>query len=182
MGQPVGRRMQSWRCDPSVLLAPVHQRWTASSWSDDGSMLALSAGVAITSSRQLLSNEGSTDSRAAVVCAEWAALALKADKKRGWLNRQPPFLRVFRQRPTLPLGVPAVPSALEGLTSVFGMGTGVAPPPLPPETKFSHNCIRETEPKSARSGDENRVVKPHGRLVPVSSTHCCAFTPGLSTS
>ena len=92
------------------------------------------------------------------------------------------FFRVFRQRPTLPLGVPAVPSALEGLTSVFGMGTGVAPPPLPPETKFSHNCIRETGPKSARGGDENRVVKPHGRLVPVSSTHCCAFTPGLSTS
>ena len=26
----------------------------------------------------------------------------------------------------------AVPWALEGLTSVFGMGTGVAPPPLPP--------------------------------------------------
>ena len=26
-----------------------------------------------------------------------------------------------------------VPSALEGLTTVFGMGTGVAPPPLPPE-------------------------------------------------
>ncbi len=25
-----------------------------------------------------------------------------------------------------------VPSALEGLTSVFGMGTGVAPPPLRP--------------------------------------------------
>jgi hypothetical protein len=28
----------------------------------------------------------------------------------------------------------AVPSALEGLTSVFGMGTGVAPPALPPGT------------------------------------------------
>jgi hypothetical protein len=28
----------------------------------------------------------------------------------------------------------AVPSTLEGLTSVFGMGTGVSPPPLPPET------------------------------------------------
>ena len=27
-----------------------------------------------------------------------------------------------------------VPSALEGLTAVFGMGTGVAPPPLRPET------------------------------------------------
>lgn len=26
----------------------------------------------------------------------------------------------------------AVPSAQEGLTTVFGMGTGVTPPPLPP--------------------------------------------------
>ncbi|AWV54431.1 hypothetical protein BWR58_10095 [Shigella sonnei] len=25
-------------------------------------------------------------------------------------------------------------------------------------------------------------VKPHGSLVPVSSTHRCAYTPGLSTS
>ena len=31
----------------------------------------------------------------------------------------------------------AVPSALEGLTSVFGMGTGVAPPPLLPESLFT---------------------------------------------
>ena len=30
-----------------------------------------------------------------------------------------------------------VPSALEGLTTVFGMGTGVTPPPLPPENLFS---------------------------------------------
>ena len=29
---------------------------------------------------------------------------------------------------------PQVPSALAGLTSVFGMGTGVSPPPWPPET------------------------------------------------
>jgi hypothetical protein len=28
-----------------------------------------------------------------------------------------------------------VPSALEGLTSVFGMGTGVTPPLSPPKTK-----------------------------------------------
>jgi hypothetical protein len=27
----------------------------------------------------------------------------------------------------------AVPSALEALTTVFGTGTGVTPPPLPPE-------------------------------------------------
>ena len=29
----------------------------------------------------------------------------------------------------------AVPSALEGLTSVFGMGTGVTPPLSPPKTE-----------------------------------------------
>src|SRR5204862_5301988 len=40
----------------------------------------------------------------------------------------------FRQRPTLPHGNRAVPSALEGLTSVFGMGTGGPPPIKPPET------------------------------------------------
>ena len=32
-----------------------------------------------------------------------------------------------------PRGVPQVSSALEGLTSEFGMGSGVAPPPWPPE-------------------------------------------------
>ena len=30
----------------------------------------------------------------------------------------------------------AVPSALEGLTSVFGMGTGVSPPPLSPGNRI----------------------------------------------
>src|SRR6185436_14683973 len=39
----------------------------------------------------------------------------------------------IRRRPTLPHGDHAVPSALEGLTAVFGMGTGVSPPPSPPE-------------------------------------------------
>ena len=32
---------------------------------------------------------------------------------------------------------PRVPSALEGLTSVFGMGTGVSPPLWPPEPILS---------------------------------------------
>jgi hypothetical protein len=36
-----------------------------------------------------------------------------------------------RQRPTLP-GRTQVPSAQEGLTAVFGMGTGVTPPLLLP--------------------------------------------------
>ena len=35
----------------------------------------------------------------------------------------------------------AVPSALEGLTSVFGMGTGVSPPLSPPKRKNSDNFI-----------------------------------------
>ncbi len=44
-----------------------------------------------------------------------------------------------------------VPSALEGLTSVFGMGTGVTPPTLPPETfepsswVSSTACIRRVD-------------------------------------
>ena len=38
---------------------------------------------------------------------------------------------------------PAVPSALESLTSVFGMGTGVASPELPPgKTKPKHEHVR----------------------------------------
>jgi hypothetical protein len=41
-----------------------------------------------------------------------------------------------RRRPTLPAGNQLVPSALEGLTAVFGMGTGGAPPPLPPGNNF----------------------------------------------
>src|SRR5688572_15647024 len=48
------------------------------------------------------------------------------------LDRRAPSRR-SRQRPTLPHGDRAVPSALEGLTAVFGMGTGVSPLPSPPE-------------------------------------------------
>src|SRR5206468_12407998 len=33
----------------------------------------------------------------------------------------------------------AVPSALEGLTSLFGMGRGVTPPPLPPQNDDNRN-------------------------------------------
>src|SRR6266850_5827599 len=44
----------------------------------------------------------------------------------------------------------AVSSALEGLTSVFGMGTGVAPPVRPPGTVFREtgetSTARETRP------------------------------------
>src|SRR5579875_1895485 len=36
---------------------------------------------------------------------------------------------------------PQVPSALAGLTAVFGMGTGVSPPPWPPETCAPHHSM-----------------------------------------
>ena len=63
----------------------------------------------------------------------------------------------------------AVPSALEGLTSVFGMGTGVAPPASPPgiviRTRRSSSAARRVHHERM---NEFNVVKPHGRLVPVS--------------
>ena len=47
--------------------------------------------------------------------------------KRGHLPRNPGGVLLSQ-------GVtPQVPSALAGLTAVFGMGTGVSPPPWPPE-------------------------------------------------
>ena len=40
-----------------------------------------------------------------------------------------------RRRPTLARASPALPSAMEPLTSVFGMGTGMTAPPWPPAKK-----------------------------------------------
>ena len=93
----------------------------------------------------------------------------------------------IRRRPTLPHGDRAVPSALEGLTAVFGMGTGVSPPLSPPETESGSNNrssgqVVVREQASGSSAQAESVVKPHGHLVPVSSTPYGASTPGLSTS
>jgi hypothetical protein len=67
---------------------------------------------------------------------------------------------------------PQVPSALAGLTAVFGMGTGVSPPPWPPETVRSsvvriygpraRNAQPSSVPKRARASSQAL-----GRLVPV---------------
>jgi hypothetical protein len=82
----------------------------------------------------------------------------------------------------------AVPSAQEVLTAVFGMGTGVAPPLMSPGSSFEYlahrplvsSGLRFAEaPKGRRRVHVSRVrretllsvnfmVKPHGRLVPVS--------------
>ncbi len=53
---------------------------------------------------------------------------------------------LFRRRPTLPGGFPQVPSALAGLTSVFGMGTGVTPPLWPPETVLNKALVAVRRP------------------------------------
>jgi hypothetical protein len=95
--------------------------------------------------------------------------------------------RKSRQRPTLPF---PVPSALEGLASVFGMGTGVAPPQKPPgkperrpvrarqnvrasgRPSFTHPklCSRAPSPngRTLRAETESVAIKSNGRLVPVS--------------
>ena len=66
----------------------------------------------------------------------------------------------------------AVPSALEGLTSVFGMGTGVAPPAIATGNRAWPIEYVILECSHAHVADrmmyECNVVKPHGRLVPVS--------------
>ena len=94
------------------------------------------------------------------------------------------------QSPTLAWGDPTLPSALRRFTSEFGMGSGGTTALSPPGkfcllTRLSPVnliCIRlkifSHPPKHLR----RCKVKPHGSLVPVSSTHRCAYTPGLSTS
>ena len=71
----------------------------------------------------------------------------------------------------------AVPSALEGLTAVFGMGTGVPSSLSPPKTMKIE--IRETRPSAIQ---RKNMAKPHDLLVPVSSMRYHTFTSGLSTS
>ena len=86
----------------------------------------------------------------------------------------------------------AVPSAHKGLTSVFGMGTGVSPSlKLPGIWSFLNTRL-------AADGDTYRIpenlehvptgcfalinlmVKPHGLLVLVSSIRHRTYTPSLS--
>lgn len=81
-------------------------------------------------------------------------------------------------------------AALRRFTSEFGMGSGgttaLRPPGkfcfIRPLLRSDLICIRlkifSHPPKQLR----RCKVKPHGSLVPVSSTHRCAYTPGLSTS
>ena len=94
------------------------------------------------------------------------------------------------QFPTLTWGDPTLPSALRRFTSEFGMGSGGTTALVPPG-KFCYQrrnlprrliCIKAENSLKSPKHLRRCKVKPHGSLVPVSSTHRCAYTPGLSTS
>src|SRR5207344_1272532 len=78
----------------------------------------------------------------------------------------------------------AVPSALEGLTSGFGMGPGVPPPPWPPKPGVRYRTILRAQPSSNlenRDSEREQRSQVLGLLVRVSSTRCRASTSRLST-
>src|SRR5205814_5441733 len=72
---------------------------------------------------------------------------------------------------------PQVPSALAGLTSVFGMGTGVTPPLWPPETGCQFEEDLETSiastsefvpsPRPISTGRLNALLRVHLRPINV---------------
>ena len=85
---------------------------------------------------------------------------------------------------------PAVPSARRGLTTVFGMGTGVALAPLPPADQRSTGWEEEEGRACCVCVAVSRCVllsqmglaKPPGRLVRLGSSGCPPCTCRLSTS
>ena len=58
-----------------------------------------------------------------------------------------------------------VPSALVGLTTEFGMGSGVAPPEKPPGKSINKRILQRQTPEGS-----NDKAKPHDQLVQVRST------------
>ena len=85
---------------------------------------------------------------------------------------------VGQRRPALPRTDSAVPSALGGLTSGFGMGPGVPPPPWP-LTNEGHSVFRGPRrgvpwgPHSMQARRHNRPHRPRprrdGRARPISA-------------
>ena len=59
----------------------------------------------------------------------------------------------------------AVPSALEGLTAEFGMGSGVPPPPLPPGKAYARSLAREYEPRYRENARSEQAPKNHGTIA-----------------
>jgi hypothetical protein len=87
---------------------------------------------------------------------------------------------------------PAVPSAQRGLTSEFGMGSGVSPALLPPtvcpgtggevlRATLLLVCACAGASRSVMPVPVSEPVKPHGPLVRLGCMHCCTSTCRLST-
>ena len=66
-----------------------------------------------------------------------------------------------RQRPTLPGHSAQVPSAQEGLTAEFGMGSGVSPPPWPPGIRRRGAARHEARGVRLFSDDDGRIGQPN---------------------
>src|SRR5690606_36727657 len=66
----------------------------------------------------------------------------------------------------------AVPSALRGLTSVFGMGTGVSLAPLPPDMSSGRLAVR-----TALSGSAGRSLSQRGQATPLKGSRATLGRP-----
>jgi hypothetical protein len=79
----------------------------------------------------------------------------------------------------------AVPSGLQGLTSVFGMGTGGTPALQSPKSDDDEKILnidgQQRRLELVFVSTVHFMVKPNGLLVTVSSTYCYAYTSVLST-
>ena len=102
---------------------------------------------------------------------EPAALRLTAECSTAELSRNGLDMNKFSAATYSPGQCP-VPSALEGLTCVFGMETGVSPPLWPPRMYFA-------VPSKLHS--EENFGQALGLLVSVSSKPCDSYTSDLST-
>ncbi len=87
-------------------------------------------------------------------------------------------------------GIGCGPRSMDGGSNRMRGEGGPRPPPArPSRIALVPRLIKRQRPAPGSPGgrvppgepESDGLVKPHDRLVPVSSTHCCASTPGLST-
>src|SRR5207245_4576435 len=74
-----------------------------------------------------------------------------------------------------------VPSALRGLTALFGMGRGVSPSPKPPEKLERPRLSRSFKTAQRHSGYHKKIRQALDPLVPVSCRRYRPSRSGLST-
>jgi hypothetical protein len=86
-----------------------------------------------------------------------------------------------RRRPTLPPGLPGSTIGARGLNFRVRDGTGCLPSAMATETLWSCPGMPGTSRTTQRARARKSSCQVLGLLVPVSSTHYCASTSGLST-